>query len=125
MKKIAILACQMVRDMNLCPGDAKCFVALSRKEGEFERYKGQDVSIVGIMECGGCEGNRNRVVPSLGLLKMHLGALNETLDTLHVGTCVIHFCPRKDDLLKAVNEKAGIEVIEGTHQYIPPKIFGR
>ncbi|MEW6418651.1 MAG: CGGC domain-containing protein [Nitrospirota bacterium] len=123
MKKIAFLACQMIRSKNLCPGDTKCLVALNRREGEFERYKGEDTAVLGIIECGECEGNRNRAVLSLGLLKMQLAALNETLDAIHAGTCIINFCPRKDDLLKAVKDKAGVEVVEGGHKYIPPTIF--
>ena len=123
MKKIAVLSCQMIRGKNLCPADAKCLVAFSRKEGEFERYKGEDPAIVGIVECGDCEGNKNRVLLSLGLLKMQLAALDETVDTLHIGTCVMKFCKKKDDLLAAIKEKAGVEIVEGTHQYIPATIF--
>ncbi len=124
MKRVAILKCKMISEQNLCPGDAKCLVAFSRKEGEFERYKGEDVAIVGIMDCGGCEGQKNRVICSLALLKMHLGALKENVDALHIGTCIMKFCKRKDDIIAAVKEKAGVEVIEGTHPYAPPKIFG-
>ncbi|GAB6182976.1 CGGC domain-containing protein [Thermodesulfovibrio hydrogeniphilus] len=124
MKRVGILKCKMIGEQNLCPGDAKCLVAFSRKEGEFERYKGEDVAIVGIMDCGGCEGQKNRVVCSLALLKMHLSALKENVDVIHVGTCIMKFCKRKDDIIAAVKEKAGVEVIEGTHPYAPPKIFG-
>jgi len=124
MKKIAILACKMIRSQNLCPADAKCLVALHRKDGEFERYKDEDVSILGIMDCGGCEGNKTRAVCSLVLFKTQLAALKENIDALHIGTCMMKFCPRKDDIIAAVKEKAGIEVIEGTHKYAPPTIFG-
>jgi predicted metal-binding protein len=123
MKKIALVSCQMIRGKNLCPADVKCLVAFNRKEGEFERYKGEDPAIVGIVECGDCEGNKNRVLLSLGLLKMQLEALDETVDALHIGTCVMKFCKKKDDLLAAIKEKAGVEIIEGTHQYIPATIF--
>lgn len=123
MKKIALVACQMIRDKNLCPGDVKCLVALNRKEGEFERYKNDDAAIVGIIECGDCEGNKNRVVLSLGLLKMQLAALKETVDTIHVGTCIMKFCKKRDDLIGAIKDKAGVEVVEGSHQYIPTTIF--
>lgn len=123
MKKVAIVACQMIRSKNLCPADTKCLVAMNRKEGEFERYKNDDASIVGIVECGDCEGNKNRVLLSLALLKMQLAALKETVDTIHVGTCIMKFCKKKDDLIGALKEKAGIEVVEGTHQYVPPTIF--
>ncbi|GAQ94261.1 predicted metal-binding protein [Thermodesulfovibrio aggregans] len=124
MKKIVILACKMIREQNLCPGDAKCLVAFMRKEGEFERYKNEDAAIVGIMDCGGCEGNKTRAICSLLLLKTQLSALKENVDVLHIGTCIIKFCPRKDDIIAAVKEKAGVEVIEGTHKYAPATIFG-
>lgn len=123
MKKIALLACSIIRRKNLCPGDVRCLVALNRREGEFERYKGEDVAIVGIVDCGGCEGNKNRAVLSLALLKGPLMALNEKLDAVHIGTCMMNFCPRKEDILKAIKEKAGIEVVEGGHKYAPPTIF--
>ncbi|RUM89424.1 MAG: CGGC domain-containing protein [Thermodesulfatator sp.] len=123
MKKIVILACNMIRNGNLCPGDAKCLVAFMRREGEFERYKDEEAAIVGIVDCGGCEGNRNRSVVSLGHLNLQLAALNEKVDVLHIGTCMANFCPRKEDILKAVKEKAGVEVVEGTHKYAPQTIF--
>ncbi len=123
MKKIAIVSCQMIRGKNLCPADTKCLVAFNRKDGEFARYKDEDAAIVGIVECGDCEGNKNRVLLSLGLLKLQLSALNETVDAVHLGTCIMKFCKKKDDLLGAMKEKAGIEVIEGTHSYIPSTIF--
>lgn len=122
MKKIVILACENIRDQNLCVGDAKCLVAFNRKEGEFERYK-DGAELLAIVDCGGCEGNRNRVVCSLANLKGTLAMLNEKPDVLHIGTCLMNFCPRKDDILKAVKEKVGVEVVEGTHKYMPPTIF--
>jgi predicted metal-binding protein len=124
MKKVVILACENIRDQNLCVGDAKCLVAFNRREGEFARYKNEQAEIVGIVDCGGCEGNRNRVLCSLAVLNSALMGLNEKADVLHIGTCIMNYCPRKDDLLKAIKEKVGIEIVEGTHKYVPPKIFG-
>lgn len=124
MKGIVIIKCKMISEQNLCPGDAKCLVAFARKEGEFARYKDQDAQIVGIMDCGGCEGNKNRVICSMALLNMHFKSLNQKADVVHVGTCIMKFCKRKDDLIEAIKEKAGVEVIEGTHPYAPPTIFG-
>ncbi|MEW6182918.1 MAG: CGGC domain-containing protein [Bacillota bacterium] len=124
MKKIALISCTMVRKRNLCPGDVRCLVAMNRREGEFERYKDEDVAVVGIVDCGECEGNKSgRVVLSLATLKGPLAMLNETLDVIHIGTCIMSFCPRKDDILKAVRDKVGIDVVEGGHKYMPPKIF--
>jgi len=124
MKKIVIAACENIRDQNLCVGDARCLVALNRREGEFSRYANEPVEIVGIVDCGGCEGNRNRILCSLTALNSVLTSLNEKADVLHIGTCIMEYCPRKDDLLKAIREKVGIEVVEGTHRYVLPKIFG-
>jgi predicted metal-binding protein len=121
MLRIAIVACKKVREQNLCPGDAKCLVALMRREGEFEGYKEKDAAIVGIIECGECHGER--VPASLGLLKMHLAALKETVDVVHAGSCVMLLCRHKEELVSLIKEKAGVEVVEGTHRYIPPKVF--
>ncbi|MEM0203528.1 MAG: CGGC domain-containing protein [Archaeoglobaceae archaeon] len=120
--KIAILACDNIRDKNLCVGDARCFVAFNRRDDEFKRYKDENAELVGIVGCGGCEGNRNRVVLSLATLSETLSLLNEKVDVLHIGTCILNFCPRKDDLLKAIREKTAVEIVEGTHRY-PRKIF--
>ncbi len=119
--RIAIVACKKIREQNICPGDAKCLVALMRREGEFERYKDKDAVIVGIIDCGDCPGTR--VVPSLGLLKMHLASLKETVDVIHLGTCVTLTCPHKDTLIELLKKKAGVEVVEGTHKYVPEKLF--
>jgi predicted metal-binding protein len=119
--RIAVVSCRKVRQQNLCPADAKCLVAVMKREGEFERYKNKDAAIVGIIECGECHGER--VPASLGLLKMQLAALNETVDAVHVGTCITLLCRHRDDLVKLIKEKAGVEVVEGTHKYVTPKIF--
>jgi predicted metal-binding protein len=124
MKKIVIVRCKMLYDQNLCPGDAKCFVAFNRKEGEFARYKDEGAEIVGIVDCAGCEGNKNRVLGHLAILKLQLKALGEKVDVIHIGSCIMKFCPKKEDLIAAIKEKAGVEVIEGTHPYSPPSIFG-
>ena len=120
--RIAIVACKRTREKNLCSiGDEKCLVALMRKEGEFQRYKGQEASIVGIIECGDCHGERAPL--ALGLLKLHLSALKETVDVIHIGTCITKICRHKDELVNYIKEKAGVEVVEGTHDYVVPKIF--
>ncbi|MFW6194207.1 MAG: CGGC domain-containing protein [Halobacteriota archaeon] len=121
MKRIVIVACKKAREQHFCPGDAKCLVAMMRRVGEFERYKDEDASIIAIVECGECPGTR--VAGSLGLLKTQLVALNETPDVIHVASCVMALCAYKDDLINLIKEKAGIEVVEGTHKYAKPKIF--
>ncbi len=119
--RIAIIACRRVRQQNLCPGCAKCFVAWMRKDGEFARYKDKDAHIVGIIDCAGCRGQL--ITATMYLLKMHLAMLGDTADVIHIGTCIMTRCIYKDSITKTIKEKAGVEVIEGTHKYIPPKIF--
>jgi predicted metal-binding protein len=120
--RIAIIGCEKIRQRDLCSiGDAKCLVALMKKEGEFSRYKDKDVSIVGIIGCGGCHGER--APAGLGVLKLHLSALDQTVDTVYLGTCITKLCRHKEELINLVKEKAGVEVIEGTHNYVAPKVF--
>ncbi|NPA39711.1 MAG: CGGC domain-containing protein [Thermodesulfobacteria bacterium] len=120
MKKVVILACERIRNQNLCVACNKCFVAANKLEGEFARHK-DEVAILGIMNCGGCPGNL--VVPSLVLLSMQLASFNEKIDAVHIGTCIMRFCPNKDNIIKIIKEKAGVEVIEGTHTYGKGTIF--
>jgi predicted metal-binding protein len=49
--------------------------------------------------------------------------MGERVDVLHLGTCVKNHCAYKDTLVSAVRNKAGVEVIEGSHPYLPKDIF--
>ncbi|HID43517.1 MAG TPA: CGGC domain-containing protein [Archaeoglobaceae archaeon] len=120
-KKIALVACKRVRQQNICFGDARCLVALMRREEEFERYKGEDASIVGIVECGECHGERAPL--QLASLRGVLASLGETADIIHTGTCISAFCRHKDELMNYIKNKVDIEVVDGGHRYAPPKIF--
>ncbi len=120
MANILIVSCETIRQKGLCPGDAKCLVAAKRKEGKFKDY--DEANIVAIVDCGGCDGDR--VICPLVIAKMQLEALKEKVDKVHIGTCIMKFCPNKEKIIKAVKEKAGVEVIEGTHEYAPKSLFG-
>lgn len=121
MRKIAILSCQLIRSQNLCPADTKCLTALMRREGWFDRYKDEEAHLLGIIDCGGCTGDR--VVCALTLLKMQLDALKENIDELFIATCIMNFCPYRDEIIATAKEKSGVEVIVGTHKYALPQIF--
>jgi len=119
---IAILSCKNIKDES-CLGCHRCLMAFDKKEGEFERYKDKpDVKLRAILHCGGCPGMAP--VNRLANLKAWMALTGETIDVIHIGTCLIKNCPYKDTILEKVKEKAGVEVIEGTHYYIPPTIFG-
>lgn len=119
---IAILSCKNIKDES-CFGCHRCLMAFDKKEGEFERYKNNpDAKLRAILHCGGCPGMAP--VNRLANLKAWMALKEETIDIIHVGTCLIKHCPHKDHFLEKVKEKAGVEVIEGSHNYIPDTIFG-
>ena len=119
---VAILSCKNIKDES-CFGCHRCLTAVDKKEGEFERYKDNgDMKLKAIMHCGGCPGVG--VVNRMANLKTWIAPMGDTIDAIHVGTCIIKYCPHKDVILERVKEKAGVEVIEGSHYYAPPKIFG-
>jgi len=111
--------CKKFRTEGLCPGCAKCLVASMNKEGEFSKY--EDARIVGIIECGDCPGNR--VANSLARLGMHVASLGLSIDVVHVGTCIVKTCPYSDKIINILKEKAGVDVVEGTHPYLKPKVL--
>ncbi|HJX32025.1 MAG TPA: CGGC domain-containing protein [Thermodesulfobacteriota bacterium] len=81
-----------------------------------------NVKLRAILHCGGCPGMAP--VNRLANLKTWMAPMGETIDAIHIGTCLIKNCPYKDTILTKVKEKAGVEVIEGSHSYMPPVIFG-
>ncbi len=118
---IAIMGCKEIKD-ETCIGCQRCFTAFHRREGEFARYKDDpDARIVAIFHCGGCPATS----PVLRMKQLHawMTPMGETVDVLHLGTCVMNHCAYKDNLLKMVHAKAGVPIVEGTHSYIPQDIF--
>ena len=119
---IAILSCKNIKDES-CFGCHRCLTAVDKKEGEFERYKDNgDMKLKAILHCGGCPGVG--AINRLANLKTWIAPMGDTIDAIHIGTCLMKYCPHKDVILERVKEKAGVDVIEGSHYYAPPKIFG-
>lgn len=81
-----------------------------------------DAKLVALFHCGGCPATS----PVLRMVQMRdwMKPMGQTVDVLHVGTCVMNHCEYKDKLLDAVFNKAGTEVVEGTHPYVPIDVFG-
>lgn len=119
MTRIAILGCKRIQDQ-LCVACAKCLKGISTREGEFERYKGQDVELVALGNCGDCPG---LIIPKVKIMKEIMSVLDRDFDTLHLGTCVVKAkktgqCPLDFDRVKAlVKDNFGKEVVVGTHPY--------
>jgi len=88
---------------------------LRAREGAFDRYKGQDVEIVGYTSCGGCPGDNIEYAPEE--MKKN-GA-----DVIHFATgFVVGYppCPHIAYFKKYIEEAFGLEVVVGTHP-IPEK----
>lgn len=118
---IAIMGCKNIKD-ETCIGCQRCLTGFDRKEGEFERYKDDaDSRIKAILHCGGCPGTSP--VIRLVNLKLWMAPMNESIDVVHIGTCLLDNCPYKDIIIKKVKAKAGVDVIEGSHPYRPDKVF--
>jgi predicted metal-binding protein len=97
-------------------------MGFDKKEGEFERYKGTDAKLRGILYCGACAGTSP--VLQLVSLKRWMAPMGESIDAVHIGTCLLESCPHKDTIIEKVKAKAGVDVIEGSHPYRPDQVFG-
>lgn len=108
--KVGIIRCEV--ESATCPA-THCLHAIHHKTGEFTRY--DTVELVGIYTCGGCARNRADKIVDRGLdLKKH-GA-----EAIHLGVCMIHFCPFRDIFEGALREKTELPIVRGTHSHVPP-----
>ena len=55
--------------------------------------------------------------------KLWNAPLNEKPTKVYVGPCLFQHCPHADTLVQKIQAKAGVEVIVGTHPYLPADIF--
>lgn len=120
MEQVLIIGCKRVMD-NVCIACSRCMTAFNRREGEFARYKDKEAQLVGILNCGDCPGAA--IVPRLAQMKLWNKPLGVGVDKVHVAVCLTDHCPYKDDIIKKIKKKAGVEVIEGTHPYIPENVY--
>ncbi len=119
MANIAILYCKKIQDHS-CIACAKCYKGMDDLNGEFARYKGDEIHLVGMTDCGDCPG---LTVARVKLLYEVAGNLNRPIDVIHLGTCMklameTAECPIDFDNLKFILEqKFHCEVVLGTHSY--------
>lgn len=91
---------------------------MAEKDGEFAKY--DEVELVAMTDCGDCPG---LAFPKVKLLTEVTNNLERPIETLHLGTCVklameTADCPIDFDELKILLEnKFGINVVLGTHNY--------
>jgi predicted metal-binding protein len=120
MEKLLIVGCKKAMD-DVCIGCSRCLVGLNRREGEFARYKDQEVQLVGLLNCGDCPGAT--VITRLAQVNLWNKPMNEKITKVHLGSCINDSCPYKQKLLESIKGRAGVEVIDGTHPYGPQNIF--
>ncbi len=122
MEKILILGCK--QSMNdVCIACSRCMVGFNKRVGDFERYKDADAELVGIINCGDCPGAS--VVTRLAQLNLWNAKNGEIPTKLHVAPCLLDHCPYKDEIMNKLRNKVGIEIVEGTHPYMPENIFAQ
>ena len=120
MEKILIIGCKRVMD-DVCIGCSRCLVAFNRRAGSFSRYADQEVELMGLLNCGDCPGAA--IVPRLAQVSLWNKPLGEQVTKVHIAPCITDHCPHSETLIKKIKAKAGVEVIEGGHPYIPENIF--
>lgn len=112
--KIGIIICDRYKN---CAG-GKCFRALQRREGAFDRYgKDETVEIVGYSSCGGCPGGNIEYTPQ--------EMVNNGVEVIHLATgLVVGYppCPRIMHFKRFIEEKYHVPVVIGTHP-IPQKYY--
>ncbi len=119
MKKILVVSCENIRDKH-CIACLKCFKALARREGEFARYRDEEVQVVGWTTCGGCPG---MVLPRITLVQELARLYENDFDVIHLGTCLVKaakVCNCPLDLESIKNKLETVfkkEVVIGTHNY--------
>jgi predicted metal-binding protein len=120
MEKILIIGCKRSMD-NVCIGCSRCMVAFNRKVGAFERYRNEPAELIGLLNCGDCPGAA--IVPRLLQISLWNKPFSENITKVHIAPCILDHCPYKETLVKKIKAKAGVEVIEGSHPFIPDNIY--
>jgi predicted metal-binding protein len=120
MEKILIIGCKRTMD-DICIGCSRCIVAFNRREGEFSRYKNVDAQLIGLLNCGDCPGAG--IVPRMAQFNLWNKPQGEKPTRIHIGPCLADHCPHKEIIINKIKAKSGIEVILGSHPYLPENIF--
>ena len=121
MDKVLIIGCRKAMD-DICIGCSRCLVSFNRREAFFELYEVSDAEVMGMLSCGDCPGST--IVTRLAQVKLWNAPLGEQPTVIHIGPCIVEHCPHAETIIGKIKKKAGIPVIEGTHTYMPPTIWG-
>ena len=113
MKKVAVVGCGTYMDQGYgCPGEWRCLKAAALGEGKFE----EPSSVISFVKCE-CPGRT--VIPAIGMA----AKLSEIKpDLIYLSSCFANAkpaCPytSPEDMAAIIQDKTGIEVVLGTHDY--------
>ena len=113
MEKVAVVGCGAYMDNGYgCPGEWRCFKAAALGEGSFENPS----QVVSFLKCE-CPGR-----PLAANMGMAIKLSEMKPDVIHLSTCLANAkpgCPytSAEDMAKMLEEKTGIRVVAGTHDY--------
>lgn len=113
MNKVAIVACGAYMDNGYgCPGEWRCLKAAALGEGNFERPS----QVITFLKCE-CPGR-----PLASNMDMAMKLSEMKPDVIHFSSCLVNAkpdCPytNAEELAKILEEKTGIKVVMGTHNY--------
>jgi predicted metal-binding protein len=111
LTKIGIIICDRYRT---CAG-GKCLRAMRNREGAFQRYKGQDIELVGYSTCNGCPGGNIEYVGQ--------EMVKNGVQVIHLATgFVVGYppCPYLQTFKAFLEKRFNVEVVIGMHP-IPQK----
>lgn len=119
MARIIIISCKKIKDVT-CVSCMKCFKAIQERQGEFARYRNEELDIVAMGDCGDCPG---LVLPKVVLISDLAKVYDRDFDVIHLGACIVKAtstakCPIDlNDLAAKLKAKFGKEVVIGTHPW--------
>ncbi len=113
MEKVAVVGCGSYMDQGYgCPGEWRCLKAASQGDGKFQNPS----QVVAFVKCE-CPGRT--IVPSIGMA-IKLSEIKP--DKIYLSSCLANAVPGcpyagAKELSSILEEKIGIEVVVGTHDY--------
>lgn len=113
MKNVAVVGCGAYMDSGYgCPGEWRCLKAAALGEGKFD----EESTIVSFVKCE-CPGRA--LVPTVGMA-MKMSEIKP--DKIYLSSCLVNAkpgCPYSSpqEMAEIIQEKTGIPVEMGTHEY--------
>ncbi|MFC1535082.1 CGGC domain-containing protein [Thermodesulfobacteriota bacterium] len=113
MEKIAIIGCGAYMDNGYgCPGEWRCLKAAALGEGNFN----EPSQVTALVRCE-CPGRT--IAPNMGMA-VKLSEIKP--DSIYLSSCLVNATPgcpysNAEELAKILENKTGVKVILGTHDY--------